>query len=93
MFAFLAGVLLWGTQMAFAIEAWRRTSGPGGRRWLAAAGEMEALCALAGYSYEHPRDPFPEIGDGRPYFEAVGLGHPLLPDGRNVRNDVTLGPD
>ncbi len=93
MFALIAGVLLWGTQMAFAIEAWRRKSGPAVRRWLEAAGEMEALCALAGHSYEHPRDPFPEIVDGGPCFEAVGLGHPLLPDGRNVRNDLTLGPD
>jgi hypothetical protein len=91
-FAALAAVLLWGTQMAFAIEAWRRTSGPGVPRWLAAAGELEALCALAGYHYEHPRDPFPEIGgDGSARFEATGLGHPLLPEDRNVRNDVSLG--
>src|SRR5438552_13768980 len=34
-------------------------------RWLNAVGELEALCALAGYAYEHPNDPFPEISDAR----------------------------
>jgi DNA mismatch repair ATPase MutS len=55
-------------------------------------GEIEALCALAGYSYERPRDPFPDIVDGEPRFEATGLTHPLLPERRSVRNDVNLGP-
>lgn len=38
LFAPLAPLLLWGTQMAFAIEAWRAASGAGVPRWLAAVG-------------------------------------------------------
>ncbi len=91
LFAPLAALLLWSTQLAFAIEAWRSISGPALARWLAVTGELEALCALAGYAYEHPHDPFPELVTGGPSLEGEGLGHPLLPDGRCVRNDVRLG--
>ena len=60
-FAPIALLLLWGTQVAFAIEAWRRASGPRIARWLEIVGQFEALCALAGFAYENPDDPFPEI--------------------------------
>ena len=82
--------LLYGTQLAFAIEAWRAESGSEVRRWTEAVGEFEALSALAGYAYEHPLDPFPEVA-AEACFEAEGLGHPLLPDARCVRNDLRLG--
>ena len=91
LFAGLAGLLLWGTQLGFAIEAWRGRSGAAIGRWLAAVAEFEALCALAAYAYEHPADVFPEIVEGAPSFDAVGLGHPLIPEARCVRNDVQLG--
>jgi hypothetical protein len=83
--------LLYGTHLAFMVEAWRAESGAEVRRWLDATGEMEALSALAGYAYEHPLDPFPEVAGGEACYEAEGLGHPLLPEARCVRNDVKLG--
>jgi hypothetical protein len=89
-FAPIAPFLLWGTQCALAIEAWRARCGAGVAAWLAAVGEIEALGALAGYSYEHPADPFPEILPQGPCFDGTALGHPLLPEGRCVRNDVRL---
>ena len=55
--------VLWTAHMAFAVEAWRRHSGPVVRRWLTATGEMEALCSLASHAFEHPDDPFPEFVD------------------------------
>ena len=91
LFAPLAAMLLWTTQLAFAIEAWRAISGPAIARWLRVVGEIEALCAVAGYAYERPHDPFPELCEGGPSFSADGLGHPLLPEGRCVRNDLRLG--
>jgi len=83
--------LLYATHLCFAIEAWRSDSGPHVRRWIEAAGEFEALSALAGYAYEHPQDPFPEVSTAEACFEAEGLGHPLLPASRCVRNDLKLG--
>ena len=91
----LGPLMLWTEQLAFAIEAWRHTSGPALRRWLDAVGEMEALCALAGYAWEHPADPFPEFEQGAAclaaYFDGEGLAHPLLDESRAVRNSVRLG--
>jgi hypothetical protein len=82
--------LLWSVQVAYGIEAWRRKSGPKVRRWIEAAGEIEALCSLANYAYEHPDDPFPEFTEGGACFAGESLGHPLLPAARMVRNDVRL---
>ncbi|HYM12108.1 MAG TPA: hypothetical protein VEU62_15340 [Bryobacterales bacterium] len=83
--------LLWTIHFVFLVESWRRRSGPAIRTWLAAVGEMEALSALAGYAYEHPADPFPELAEGGALFDAKGLAHPLLAQSRAVRNDVAIG--
>ncbi len=88
-----ASFVLWTTQHAFAIEAWRASNGPALRGWLDALGEFEALNALAGYAYERPADPFPDIADTGALFEAEGLVHPLLPAAQAVPNDVTLDRD
>ena len=90
MFAPLAAILLWPLHFSFAIERWRQTSGPAVARWLAAVGELEALGSLAGYSYEHPQDPFPELVEDTALFEGESLGHPLIPEARNVRLDLCL---
>lgn len=83
--------LLYTTQLAFAVEGWRKASGPQVQRWLDAVGELEAFCSLAGYAYEHPANPMPELSEEGPIFECRGIGHPLLPASRCVRNDVSLG--
>jgi DNA mismatch repair ATPase MutS len=92
LFAAIAPLLLWGTQFTLAIESWRSVSGPAIERWLVALGDFEALCSLSGYAYERADDPFPEIAESGPLFDGEGLGHPLLPLQRCVRNDVSLGP-
>jgi hypothetical protein len=90
-FAPLAFILLWPLQCAFAIETWRQRSGPAVGRWLTAVGEFEALSSLAGYSFEHPDDPFPTLSDDEVGFAGEQLGHPLLPETMNVRTDLCLG--
>ncbi|HEY5839753.1 MAG TPA: hypothetical protein VIT19_12010 [Pyrinomonadaceae bacterium] len=89
-FAPLAAILLWPVQLAIAIEGWRRSSGPAVVRWLAAVGEFEALSSLAGHAYERPHDPFPELTEGGMCFEGEGLGHPMIPESRNVRTNLHL---
>jgi hypothetical protein len=92
-FAPIAAILLWNIQCAYSIEDWRRKSGHCVPRWLAAVGELEALCSLAGYAYENPSDPFPELATEGPCFEGDELGHPLIPRKNCVRNDVRLHRD
>ncbi|MFZ3329822.1 MAG: hypothetical protein WA197_04280 [Candidatus Acidiferrales bacterium] len=85
---------LYTVQTAMAAEAWRRQWGGKLRAWVEITGEMEALLSLAGYSYEHPDDPFPEFVAREPGAPAVfigeQLGHPLIPAATCVRNDVQL---
>lgn len=92
-FAPIAAAVMWGTQFAMAVESWRGRSGGSIRRWLAAIGEFEALCSLGAYSFEHPADPFPALSQRDAWFDAKGLGHPLLPEAAFVRNDIRLGGD
>src|SRR5262249_25755152 len=92
-FAPLGALLLWRTQVAFAIEAWRAKCGPAVANWLTSVGEIEALASLAGFSFEHPSDPFPEIVEQGPCFDGHELGHPLLPEKTCVRNDLRLDRD
>ncbi len=90
-FAPLSGLLLWATQLAFVVEAWRRRHGQDVSAWLDAIGEFEALSAIAGYAAEHPDFVFPEMrDDAGTHFSATMLAHPLLPD-TAVANTVTLG--
>ena len=77
--------------LAHAAEIWRERFGSAVPLWLDAVGDFEALLSLAGYAAEHPLDAWPEIATGAPRFIARRLGHPLLPDDRCVRNDVSLG--
>ena len=99
MFAPVGLFLLWGTHLAWAIEAWRREHGAAVGAWLESVGEFEALSSLSAYAYEHPADPYPTVAaadaaDERAAarFDAVGLGHPLLPAAQMVRNEVRLEP-
>jgi len=83
--------ILWTPHLALKVEDWRAHSGTAVRRWLHAAGEMEALCSLASHAYEHPADPFPEFTAEGPWLEGEGLGHPLLQESKVVRNDIRIG--
>jgi len=87
----IALILLWRTRLAYAIDDWRSVSGAAVGRWLDVLNEFEALGALANYAYERPDDPFPELVAQGPCYEAVELGHPLLPIAKCVRNSLHLG--
>jgi hypothetical protein len=89
MFALPAALVLWTTQWAFAIEAWRAKSGAHIPAWLATVGEFEALLALGGFAAEHPGYVFPSIASGPPSLLATRLAHPTLPADA-VANDVAL---
>jgi hypothetical protein len=90
LFAPLSPFFLWSTQIGFAVEAWRAECGPKLRAWIETVGEIEALVDLARYAWESPEDPFPELVDEGPLFDAEQIGHPLLPRERCVFNDLRL---
>ena len=92
-FAPLGMLLMWSFHLGMALERWRLQHGRQVGAWLEAVGQLEALASLAAYAFERPDDIFPELlptSSGPPRFEAQGLGHPLLPRDRCVRNPVCL---
>lgn len=92
LFAPIAFLLMWPVHFTLAIESWRLRAGRHIELWLEALGEIEALCSLATYAYEHPDDPFPELAEQGPLFRGDDLGHPLIPEESCVRNSVQLDP-
>jgi hypothetical protein len=93
LFAPVGALLLWGSQIAFALERWRSRCGAALGPWVESAGELEALCALSGYAYEHPDDVWPDVVEGPAAFEGRALGHPLLARESCVRNDLALAAE
>lgn len=88
---FANAFLLWDAHCLLRLEAWQRAAGAHTRSWFRTLGEVEALSAFAGLSFDEPGFAWPEIAQGPACFSAQGLGHPLLPDRSRVANDVTLG--
>ncbi|HLJ80402.1 MAG TPA: hypothetical protein VKT52_02875, partial [Ktedonobacterales bacterium] len=94
-FPLLQAFLLWNFHTLWLLEGWQRTAGPHVRRWLETLAELEALAALATLAFDNPEWMFPDIEEPKsepPMFAASDLGHPLLPPGVRVGNDVTVGP-
>lgn len=83
-------LLMGGTQLAIAIDAWRGKHQTDLIDWLDAFGEFEALNSIAGYAFENPDSTTPDLQRETGCFEAEALGHPLLPLESCVRNDFHL---
>ena len=84
---------LWDFHFLGLIERWQRRSRKHVRRWFEALGELEALSSLAGLAHDNPGWPFPTVEVRVPKgIEALGQGHPLLPEQDRVPNDVAVGP-
>jgi hypothetical protein len=90
----LAPVLLLDVHLGLALERWQARYGKEVRGWLDAAGEWEALSAVATLTHDHPDWVYPELYE--PGTEVVlsgrALRHPLLHPDRSVGNDVEVGP-
>jgi len=83
--------LLWDVFTAERIDGWRGRYGKHLKDWLDALSELEALVCLATFAYEHPDYAWPELTEEGPaHFEGEALGHPLIPVGQRVTNDVSL---
>ena len=92
-YASLAPLLLLDLHVLRGLERWRDRHGDAVPGWLDASFEWEALAGLATLAHDHPDWAYPALAprDAR-RIDAEGLGHPLLPPDRCVRNDVSLGP-
>ena len=85
-------LFLWEVHTLALLERWQVGQGRHARRWLAVLGELDALAALAGLRFGEQGWTFPRLDPAAASFTAEDLGHPLLPAGRRVANDVEVGP-
>ena len=90
MFAPFAAFGFWGSHHERALDRWRERHGAALVDWRRAAGEFDAILAMAQYAAERPGHVFADFDDV-PGLEALHLGHPLIPEGRLQRNSVKLG--
>lgn len=86
---FINALTLWDLHVLTRMEQWRQAEGRGARSWFDALAQLEALSSFAGYAFENPDAPFPEVDDGPGHLVAKQLAHPLIQNA--VRNDVELG--
>jgi DNA mismatch repair ATPase MutS len=85
--------MLWDLHVVHGIEGFVRDVGSRASEWFRALGELEALASLATLAHADPDANMPDLVDEHSALHAVGLGHPLLPPGARVPNDVSLrGP-
>ncbi|MDO4540224.1 MAG: DNA mismatch repair protein MutS [Syntrophomonadaceae bacterium] len=83
-------VLFWDFHCVFSLDRWRQANGARVRPWVETLGRIEALSSLAMVAQINPHWAWPEFSDIPVQFEAMGLGHPLLPAERCVVNNVEL---
>lgn len=88
----LAAIFFWDVHVLVALERWKRRAGRRVRDWLAAAGEAEALAALAALAADNPAWAAPDLDPAASVLHGRDLGHPLLSPGTCVGNDVQIGP-
>lgn len=53
--------------------------------WLEAVGELDALCSLGTFAYNHPAYTYPTITNQPFCFLARNMGHPLMPEAQCVK--------
>jgi hypothetical protein len=83
---------LWDLLLTERVERWQRRAGVHVREWFEILGEVDSLCALASLAHDNPSWAFPEIDENATRIAARDVGHPLLPAGVRVGNDVEAGP-
>ena len=87
--ALLGPLVLYETQLAFAMERWRAKHASRLPGWIRAVAKFEAYSSLGCFAFEHPYYAFPDIQDTGLLLRAKSLAHPLLPDDA-IANDVSL---
>lgn len=86
----LNGLLFWEVRQVMRIERWKERHAASLPVWLDAIGEMDALCSLAGFAYNHPDYAYPTATETPFILCAERMGHPLIHRDRCVRNDIHM---
>ncbi|MCK4699259.1 MAG: hypothetical protein KAT38_02955 [Bacteroidales bacterium] len=92
----LAGVImnalfLWDIHCMIKLEKWRNHNKKLIPVWFEVIGEFDALNSLAGFAFNNPDYPFPEVADkSEPVMKLDGAGHPLIEYEKRVKNSFEI---
>lgn len=82
--------LMWDLHCVYRIEKWRTAAASRVPDWFEVIGEFEALSSFASLHFNNPGWTMPEVTGGVFSLEGKDLGHPLIPEGERVCNDVAV---
>ena len=90
LYVLLEGSIFFQLQEIVRIERWKVRYGQHISEWLETVGELDALCSLGTFAYNHPQYTYPELTEKPFYFLATQMEHPLMPVSQCVKNDATI---
>lgn len=72
------------------LEKWIKRHAGNFNAWFDALAQVDALCSLGNFSFNHPDYIYPQIADHYFRMEGKCLGHPLLHRDKCVYNDISI---
>lgn len=90
LYVLLEGSIFFQLQEIVRIERWKVRYGQHISEWLETVGELDALCSLGTFAYNHPQYTYPELTEKPFCFLVTQMGHPLMPASQCVKNDATI---
>lgn len=90
LYVLLEGSIFFQLQEIVRIERWKVRYGQHISEWLETVGELDALCSLGTFAYNHPQYTYPELTEKPFCFLATQMGHPLMPASQCVKNDAPI---
>lgn len=90
LYVLLEGSIFFQLQEIVRIERWKVRYGQYISEWLETVGELDALCSLGTFAYNHPQYTYPELTEKPFCFLTTQMGHPLMPASQCVKNDATI---
>lgn len=90
LYVLLEGSIFFQLQEIVRIERWKARYGQHINEWLETVGELDALCSLGTFAYNHSQYTYPELTEKPFCFLATQMGHPLMPASQCVKNDATI---
>ncbi len=86
----LNAFLLWDLHLIRKMNEWKRQHEFDLDQWVDTMARFDALISFGNFSFNHPELTYPEVSDEPFHFEAVQIGHPLIPQKERVNNDFSI---
>lgn len=86
----LNGLFLFNLHVLAGVEEWRERYRNKVKAWFDMLGEIDAMASLGNFAFNYPDYTYPEIESGDFLFDAKNAGHPLIPVGECVRNNIRI---